>query len=538
MTIRPLLNRRPLWPDESLSSLFVRLNAVNHYVSSMAVEAICRSHLSQADSLPRPILPHTWHVISTVTGLSKQSLYAATCHRFADKLVLPSDTTISLPLPSGSSLPLLPTTRHGNYLLPLSDCQFCPHCLAHQPYHRIFWSLAPLTVCMTHHCLLLRGCPHCQQPLSATALVLNLCPSCATVLSRATSHFVHESSQLTSQYVLQHLLTEASIPLSMHLNLPPQPTPILMELLRGLATLSVNLPVFNNLPYRPDSGQPKRRHPAPRQLYMQFDIAIQSLVDWPTEFHHFLQRYSQRLTISTGEITKLFAVLYSTWLEKKWDHPEFAFVQSAFNAFLVANFPLSRPISRLQRYRQNAAFRDLFPELMELEAAEKLGTYQLVIRRLVAVGFLRGENRVLHPSHHGHRGIRVVRRIDFETFRERWQIGVPLADLCKFFALSLRMVHALIAANFFTLSVPLDEISDVSLVEFSSLLIFLNQLVAFHSLPYDAGDVSSLNQFIVEGYDWIAILRIVFDKHVPAVWYGDELLDLIVERSVIAFLPS
>lgn len=44
--------------------------------------------------------------------------------------------------------------------------QVCPLCLQEQPYVRLFWRLAPVQVCLDHHCLLPSECHQCGNPLT------------------------------------------------------------------------------------------------------------------------------------------------------------------------------------------------------------------------------------------------------------------------------------------------------------------------------------------------------------------------------------
>ena len=51
------------------------------------------------------------------------------------------------------------------YNLHKQKAKVCPCCLATDPYCRKLWNLIPLTVCPTHHCLLVDICPQCDRQI-------------------------------------------------------------------------------------------------------------------------------------------------------------------------------------------------------------------------------------------------------------------------------------------------------------------------------------------------------------------------------------
>ncbi len=89
--IRPLLNRRPLLPNESLPSLFVRLRDANYYWDKGAIISLCLSHLRSNENVCHPQTPDAWRVIQAVTQLPVPHIHLATFHRYALVLRFPPE---------------------------------------------------------------------------------------------------------------------------------------------------------------------------------------------------------------------------------------------------------------------------------------------------------------------------------------------------------------------------------------------------------------------------------------------------------------
>lgn len=118
MPIRPLLNRCPLEPDESLPSLLARLQAANYYTSPRAMADVCRPHLPPGENQSLSHLAETWPVLSAVTRLPPTDLYHASFHPYAPALALPWETVSSVSLPDGVEVPLLSARMRRLFLRP------------------------------------------------------------------------------------------------------------------------------------------------------------------------------------------------------------------------------------------------------------------------------------------------------------------------------------------------------------------------------------------------------------------------------------
>ena len=353
MPIRSLLNRCPLETDESLPSLLARLQVANYYTSPRAMADICRPYLPPGENLHLPHLAETWSVLSAVTRLPPADLYHASFHPYAPALALPWETVPFVSLPDGVEVPLLSARMRRLFLRPVHDAQYCPICLTNGRYHRRQWLNLLAAICPQHECLLQRGCPHCQQQLSVAVIVTGQCPSCAGDLTAAPIVSVSDDTWgLWAHRQLHAWWGDTSAPLLPdQMTILEKPVPILLETLRGLETAAVRLPQETLHPaprFDVPSPAPKLHElPAPLRVYRVYATSMKVLTDWPRAFHDFLDTYRRRPNVLAGQIADEFDPMYFAWLEDEWQRPEFAFIQDAFDDYLVAHYSLSRSVTHL-----------------------------------------------------------------------------------------------------------------------------------------------------------------------------------------------
>lgn len=522
MAIRPLVNQRPLQPDESLPSLFVRLRRANYYQSQTAVVDLCRSHMRQRDNVYLPEQPDTWRILTAVTGLPPDVLYAATGHRYAAALALPSETVATIPLGDNQLRPLLTPHARRTYRLPLYDAQFCPRCLQDGGYHRVAWLHPLAAICPRHRCLLQRGCPQCRHRLSIEAIVAGRCEQCQADLAASP---VMDMSQdwwaLWVQERLQSWWGEAVAPdMPEATTLPDQPVPVLLETMRGLAKTVAPRPGSQNL----------RRHPPPEQIVRHYAVVMKALVNWPQGFHRFLAVYSRRSGKAAGQITVAFTPLYLTWLEKRWLGPEFTFIQEAFDDYLAAHYPLSRSITRLHRYRRCVALRDRFPYLTQAETAERLGVGPDVIQRLVEMGVLVDYEQGEDIQRHWHERLRFVRRLEFDALRKQWVDGLALTEAARLLDVELEVVAQLVRANLLTRQGNIAEEDTVGKVSLESLSVLFTKLNSYPGGSWMLMETIGLSQLVENGWDVVTILQHVMNRELASQWYGGGLYQARVSR--------
>ncbi len=526
MVIRPLVNRRPLLPDESLPSLFERLRQVNYYESKTAIIDLCHSHMRHKDNVYQPQHTDTWRIVAGVTRLPLDALYAATFHRYTSTFALPSETISSIAFAGSEPLPLLTPHVERTYILPLYDIQFCPACMQEGCYHRVVWLNALAAICPRHNCLLQRGCPHCRQRLNVAAVVTGQCARCETDLAAVPVVDMSDDNWgMWVQKKMQSWWDDAPAPdMPESIILPDQPAPVLLETLCGLAK-SVAQWQGSRIHHR-------RKHPPPEQTFRHYAIAMKAIANWPQGFHQFLDEYGRRPGVTAEQITVAFAPLYLAWLEKRWAGPEFTFIQEAFDDYLVTHYPLSRSIIRLRRYRQSAALRDRFPYLTQAEAAERVGVAPNVIQRLVEIGVLvdyeRGENTRLH----WHKRLRLVRRVEFEVLQERWQDGISVSDVTRLLDVETGMVERLVEVSLLAWQNAVDDDKAAWKISPQSLGHFFDKLHIHPGSSWMLMETIALQQVVEAGGDVVTILQHVMNGDSASLWFGGGLYEVQVSQNI------
>ena len=183
----PFLCRSPLLPGESLASLMVRLSLLNAYPSPNMVISIGKERLSVKDVLTQPRYDETYHVLTNLTQLAPETLYRATPHTFAERLILPGDEPPTVELTDGKFVPVLTPSMLQHHIWSAQRASYCPHCLQERPYHRLIWMLCAINVCLSHRCLLVRECRACQALLRVTDIVKGQCSKCEFDLTTAAT---------------------------------------------------------------------------------------------------------------------------------------------------------------------------------------------------------------------------------------------------------------------------------------------------------------------------------------------------------------
>lgn len=164
-------------PDECLSGYLLRLAQANN----------CPSFWDFAHDL----FP-TWQVFRQVTLLRWECL-GADWGRLTERTQLAPAALQRLTmwpwLMKFRPPPVLPRTNTGSPGTLLQgiitpSLQVCPLCLQGQPYYRLLWRLAPVTICLEHSCLLQSRCQHCGARLTAVSPLQRLlyCTACGADL--------------------------------------------------------------------------------------------------------------------------------------------------------------------------------------------------------------------------------------------------------------------------------------------------------------------------------------------------------------------
>lgn len=528
--VRPLLNRRPLLPNESLPSLFIRLRDANYYWDKGAIISLCLSHLRSNENVCHPQTPDAWRVIQAVTQLPFPHIHLATFHRYALVLHFPPEPAEYLTLPDKTMLPLASGYSKRTYLLPLENAQFCPSCLAAGRYHQVHWLSSLVGMCPQHDCLMQHGCPACAEKLNIDAIMAGLCPKCRFDLTETTAVSVGSQWDRWVQKVITSWLNNTPISLPPEpCTLPDQPLPVLLEMMLCLARCALRL-------LEPERSNYKWPF-TPAHRVQGCGMAMKALTDWPQGFHQFLETYRRRPSAVPEKITSEFSLLYPECLENRWKHPEFKFVQEAFNDFLSANYRISRSIIHLDRFQRDQTWRDRFPYLMQLEAAERLGVGERLIEQLVAteilVDYERGEDVELH----WHKRLKLVRRKEYVALQKRWQVGVSILEIAHLLDVPVDVVHSLVQSQLLLPHAPAGEETSVRIGVASLHEFFCALHRCYPHISSTLDETVSLRELTAEGRDLLSILNHVVNEEVASVWFKGGLYDLEVSQKARQLVP-
>jgi len=389
---RPLLCRSPLHPGESLASFLIRLATRNHYQPSTILERLCLAGSSDIKA-SYPAQAVTFQRWADLTLIEPTQLYQATIHRFAPVLTPPGEGWPTVTLSETQTKPLLSTRLPGKFLRPETAAQFCPPCLGQVAYHRLVWMPVAVTTCLEHQCLLVKPCCRCQQTLSIQAIVSGQCSHCQTDLRLTPAlPIADDTVGLRAQHVLQSWLMTGLTPETPGATLPAQPAGVLYHLMDGLRvsflSLAPNWPYFHQTPVAapPFANRGRPFHQAtPVQNHILQTTAFKTIMNWPESFYDLLHVYRGGQNNSIKHFPTDFASLYTHFLEKRWQHPAFQFVQDAFNQYLVDHYARTHTLHGPPRCQ---AIADRFAYMSVFEAAEVLETSFDFVLQLIGSGQL------------------------------------------------------------------------------------------------------------------------------------------------------
>lgn len=327
---KPLLRRAPLAPGESLPSLLVRLGRLNYYASPTILERVILAGVDWPDSVECPHRRDLFERLALLTGVPAFELYQASDHRF-----LPSPAQYAALCEQRLPRRILPKNRAG--LRSSRAAQFCPYCLQEDPYQRLRWRPAAVTLCLTHHCLLTVGCPDCQAVVSIASLVRGQCAECHGDLGhpRSSPQGLGEWEEVVQQTLWAWLLGEDSpAPQYAWPRQAPETLYHLAEVLAfGVLTnperfasadsaCLVPNPPLEHLAQLPGCG--------PATLGWAYSLALRGMTHWPEGLREFLHRAVPDPSIPLEQGLGRF---YTHGLNRALTAPTFRFVWEAYHQF-------------------------------------------------------------------------------------------------------------------------------------------------------------------------------------------------------------
>jgi len=459
---RLLLCRSPLYPGESLPSYLERLAARNRYDPPGLLKEVCLEGLQ--DHWSSPNLEATYQRLAALTGIGRDELYGAAPHRFTAPLVPPDAQPDTLPWTEENMVPLLPKRIATRHLRPVSAAQYCPACLREAAYHRLLWLPIAAAACPRHQNLLVTECPGCGETVSVRAVVQVHCNHCGADLRAALPTSIADDEHgLFAQRIIQDWLSSAAPPFP---DLPPplaalSPN-VLFRVLDGLRWAVESAmqadPAWDYVHPVPANGaghRPtlKRTRLTPAESYRVYATAFKALLNWPEGFYEFMRAYNlqerqRNSQTPEADATALYpqhadrrglyadlGAFYSQWIQRRWQQPAFAFIQEAFDQYVVATYTGSVAIIHSQRYLADPTYADKFPCASYAEAARILGVTELAIARLEDWGRL-----AQYETPTGKQLNTFVRRQELLELRERWRETVMLEEAARLLGVNRHLV--------------------------------------------------------------------------------------------------
>lgn len=447
----PLLRRRSLLPGESLPSLLMRLAKVNHYAPLSLVIGLALGRDTKKgfySDISRFLSPTILERLTALTKLDPFVLYSSTYHRLAPITTPPEIAIGALKLADDTYVPLFTGKIAQFQLRPGFAVQFCPKCLRSLTYHRLIWVPIAVSACLEHKCLLINRCPHCGRPIRMRDIFETCCSRCQVSLVEAQPiDVLDDEFGLFSQQVIQSWLVGDGASHPNTYLLPEEPTRVLYRFIDGLRMALMKVKpdwlYLHRLPITMQATASMREMKpqalTPYQSYCLYATALKAIINWPQGFYNFLDAYrgeaprGKHSTQAVGDLGSLYS-----WLELRWQHSAFAFVQEAFNQFFLENYALKHEIIKSSRYKKNRELVKLFAYMSVKEAARLLHTSAEMIKFLVQIGRL-----TKHESQDAHKFLRLDRS-EILALQASWLDSISLAAAAELMGAPQKVIPSMV----------------------------------------------------------------------------------------------
>lgn len=467
-----LVIRSPLLPDETLSSLLIRLAKANFYDTPYAVIQLCRKQLRSSDNLNCPARVETYQAIEELVQIDAYTLHQATVHRYAHVWDSPKNNCVTLP--NGQIVTLVPSGRNRN-IFSENDVQYCPLCLREEAYHRLIWLPRAVTVCLKHQCLLVYKCPRCRYALNTLGIVKGHCHRCGLSLPQVEPIFVGDDEHgLLSQKIIQSWFQGE--PLNYEGSLE-QPSSILYAFMDGLwlsARYIRHWAYLHPLPAGDEQGVDDEASPLRR--FQCYATVVKALLNWPQGFHGFLDAYLLRLANPLSyRIHEDFGHIFNKCISVYWNSDGFQAIHRAFDEYLIDRYSLSSSVYHLDRSRSTPDFRERLPYVPVAVGAKMLGVTPETMMHLAEK-----EGLVTYEEAKGGRAeyrLTLVKRADVLKLKEKWENGVSVNEAAQMIGTSPKVVRQLLRRELVK-AVRGQEVdgSYAWSVDFNSLRLFVGRL--------------------------------------------------------------
>jgi len=387
-------DREGLREGESLPGQLALLNALNFYDPPTLVQRVLIQGTGARTiwEAGRPTKSAILERLSDLTDINALDLYRASAHRFAPLFTLSGQSPTTMDV-MGVTVPLVPRNQGWPYILPDHIAQYCPQCMRKAPYHRVLWLPVATAVCATCRCVLHDRCHHCGRAVSIRHVTTGQCKWCGSNLGEAPVVSIEGDVEgFMAQATIQAWLMGSTTPTS-SLHLPNQSPRILFRLLEGLCRAIITHPPtwphrYQSLTADINQGAlpPISGRLCPAQRYINYTTAFKGLMNWPLGFYSFLDNHrSHTVTDGDARFSKEFGSLYTNWIGRLWEHPDYAFVQDAFDRYLADKFGTTENLYRLGRYKQRPFLAQQCPYVGMQAVADELGVGIDLVSSLVKV---------------------------------------------------------------------------------------------------------------------------------------------------------
>ncbi len=443
MVVQTLLNRPKPYPDETLTSWLWRLAKHNYADSPAWFSPDLRSTWpataakSSVNGLRDDVALET---IATLTGHSVTHIYQHTLHRFANILMLPSQSFQEHRDRFGTALTFLPTRVSKDFYS--RSFSWCPRCLAEARYVRLHWHFPVVACCKIHHCWLLERCPQCQRVVVERDVIYGECEQCNFRLEDAPAPALDLTDTLLKlQSTAIHWFYGE--PETLCLGLPDAPANTLMYVLLGLryaAQRAGNGWLFHHIPSQipiPDLDIREARNLTAFERGCLYATAFRGLQNWPDGFFAYLDAYRVRPGKKEDRgLRRELGVLHISWFGRLWKYPAFDFIQDAYNDYLVTRLPAYMVVdsSRVVSY---PALLQRVEYLNIYRSARYVGLSTGTIQRLIREGHL---NIYRFERSEG----RWLSRQELDQLQQRWGGHITTPEAAHLLGVSIEVTRELL----------------------------------------------------------------------------------------------
>jgi excisionase family DNA binding protein len=248
---------------------------------------------------------------------------------------------------SNQNCDVLDSDAMDNFVLH-SRTQYCPLCLKESGYHRIFWDLLPVTVCLKHEVILQSVCPTCKRTVTVNWVLRNKCECGEDLLLVDPVSITPYTEAVRYQFFIQSLLGINELnDLKIVSGIQNSPavdlsTSDFFKVLKIFSTLILKkLPgssrflKLGSITAEPPDKIAIKNCTSSVTNFILINSAASILLDWPQKFYEFLEEYS---TINRSErydtgVQKYFGGFKESVLDKL-DAEKFGFIHHAYAKYL------------------------------------------------------------------------------------------------------------------------------------------------------------------------------------------------------------